>query len=62
MLQNIISNDMPRLSVFDLFRESDVEFQTRTGWQFNAQAPVYIPDPTITISGSTYVAQQWQSF
>ena len=48
---------MPKLSVFDLFRESDVEFQARTGWQFNAQG-VYIPDPTITISGSTYVAQQ----
>ena len=48
-LQNIISHDMPKLSVFDLFRESDVEFQTRTGWIYSPQAPVYVPDPTFTI-------------
>ena len=48
-LQNILFNDMPRLSVFDLFRENDVEFLARTQWQYTNQAPVYIPNTLITV-------------
>lgn len=40
---------MPRLSVFDLFRENDAEFLNRTQWQYTAQASVYIPNNLITV-------------
>ena len=47
--QNIIQNDMPRLNVFDLFRESDAEFVARTNWRYTAQAPVYVTDASVVI-------------
>ena len=49
--QNIITNDMPRLSVFDLFRETDADFLARSNWTYTAQSPVYVPNPMITIQG-----------
>ena len=52
IFQNIIQNDMPRLSVFDLLRETDAEFIARTNWQYTSQAPIYVPDVSITVQGS----------
>ena len=49
--QNIIQNDMPRLSVFDLLRETNAEFIARTNWQYTSQAPIYVPDASITVQG-----------
>ena len=43
---------MPRLSVFDLLRETDAEFIARTNWQYTSQAPIYVPDVSITVQGS----------
>ena len=40
---------MPRLNVFDLFRESDAEFVARTDWRYTAQAPVYVTDASVVI-------------
>ena len=42
---------MPRLSVFDLLRETDAEFIARTNWQYTSQAPIYVPDASITVQG-----------
>ena len=47
--QNIIQNDMPRLNVFDLLRESDAEFVACTDWCYTAQAPVYVTDTSVVI-------------
>ena len=56
--QNIIQHDMPKISVFDLFRETDVEFLARTNWQYLPQAPVYVPNPTIVIQSPVGGAAQ----
>ena len=43
---------MLRLSVFDLLRETDAEIIARTNWQYTSQAPIYVPDVSITVQGS----------
>ena len=43
--------DMPRLSVFDLLRETNAEFIARTNWQYTSQAPIYVSDASITVQG-----------
>ena len=42
---------MPRLSVFDLLRETDADFLARSNWTYTAQSPVYVPNPMITVQG-----------
>ena len=59
IFQNIIANDMPKLSVFDLFRETDVEFLARTNWQYSAQSPIYQPNHTISVADPLPNAPQW---
>ena len=38
---------MPRLLAFDLIRETDQEFQNRSGWQYRSTSPVMLPDTII---------------
>ena len=52
---------MPRLNVFDLFRESDAEFVARTDWRYTAQAPVYVTDASVVIQEPLAGAPQWST-
>ena len=41
---------MPTLSFFDLLRESDYDFISRTGWEYSPESPIDLPTvPTIIV-------------
>jgi len=40
---------MPRLFAFDLVRESDQDFENRTGWTYHAGSPVELPGNLLSV-------------
>ena len=40
---------MPSLFAFDLIRESDQEFETRTGWTYHAGCPIVLPSQLLNV-------------
>ena len=40
---------MPSLLAFDLVRESDQDFEARTGWVYNAGSPVVLPGRLLSV-------------
>ena len=47
--QRCLQFDMPTLFAFDLVRESDQEFEARTGWQYHAGSPVSLPGQLLNV-------------
>jgi len=41
---------MPRLLAFDLLRETDQQFEARTGWTYQATSPVSLPAVLIHVN------------
>ena len=49
LLQRCLQFDMPSLFAFDLIRESDLEFETRTGWTYHAGSPIVLPSQLLNV-------------
>ena len=49
LLQRCLQYDMPSLFAFDLIRESDQEFETRTGWTYHAGCPIVLPSQLLNV-------------
>ena len=49
-LQRCLQFDMPRLLAFDLLRETDQEFEARTGWTYQTTSPVSFPAVLINVN------------
>ena len=50
---------MPNLLAFDLVRESDQEFEVRTGWEYHAASPIWLPNPVIRVESYKPWAGFW---
>ena len=50
ILQRCLQFDMPRLLAFDLLRETDQEFEARTGWTYQTTSPVSFPAVLINVN------------
>ena len=50
---------MPNLLAFDLVRESDQEFEVRTGWEYRAASPIWLPNPVIRVESYKPWAGFW---
>ena len=48
-LQRVLYEDMPTKFFFDLLQETDQEFVDRTGWFYQHDQPLYVPNPCVLI-------------
>ena len=49
ILQRVIFGNMPTTLFFDLLRETNREFVTRTGWFYRHDQQIHVPDPCVRV-------------